>query len=309
MSFLDVILQLIRAVKGASDDAAPVAPPVSSPTPERSPQTPQRVPPDRPGTFIIPDIYPQDLGPHPHFEGLPGNVVMGKEVVGCYIKCSEGTGWSGESWFLQNWPRLRALTNDSFFAGVYHFLRFTADGAAQADYLCNLVERAGGLGEWALAVWVDVEEGGQGHWADDPKTHLPRKLEKITDPAERTRLANEIRTCTSAFISRMRQRMPGVQVGLYGRGVFRDLEIRDANYGQDLVCDPAYTATMPSMDAYGIPLSKIPEWQICGDGQVYRAGFPSLIPNWGRTDYTVVIDGANPTTLATVRRRCLARPR
>lgn len=288
---------------------SPAAPPVATPAHPEPPPTGQVALQDRPGTFIIPDIYPQDLGPHPHFEGLPKNVIMGKEVIGCYVKCSEGLGWSGEAWFVQNWPRLRALTGPEFFAGVYHFLRFSVDGTAQADYLCTLVERAGGLGDWALAIWVDVEEGGQGHWADDPHTHAPRKLQDIKDPGERARLSNEIRACTSAFIARIKQRMPGVRVGLYGRGVFRDLEITNAHYGQDFVCDPAYTAEMPRMEKYGIPLEEITEWQLCGDGEVHKPGYPSLIPNWGRTDYSVVIDGANPTTLATVRRRCLARPR
>jgi hypothetical protein len=312
MSLWDIIAQILGAVGGGkppsvSKEAPPPAPPAPPPPPPADPQTPVVTLSDRPGSFILPDIYPNDLGPTPPFSVLPNLQVDGggkggvHEVVGCYIKASEGTGWSGEQWFLQNFPRLTRLASPEFFPGAYHFLRFSVSGAAQADYFCNLVDRAGGLGEWGLMPWVDAEEGGQGNWA-------PGKLANL-DHATKTKLAKDVRTCLTDYIKRVKERWPGVRVGLYGRGLFRDLEMTDCHFGQDAVCNPAYTSYMPPMDKYGISLKEITEWQLCGDGEVYMPGYPHVIPGWGKTDYSVAVDENRPTTLGTVRRRCLARPR
>lgn len=272
--------------------------------------------PNRFGTFIIPDVYPSDLDdPHtpqvelPPFNVLPGLTVMDKEVIGCYVKCSEGLGWGirNEDWFRRCWPEIRRVGGDRYgvdwFRGCYHFLRFQQDGAMQADYCLNLIEQAGGWGEGDLMLWVDVEEGGQGNWAGG------ERLEAITDPAKRARLANEVTRCTTAFVTRVKARYPGMRVGIYGRGVFRDLQMVSCRFSADGVANPAYTEHMPSMQAYGWPLEDVVEWQLCGDGVVYAKGFPSKIPGWGATDYSVVINGAQRVGMADVRRRCLARPR
>ena len=288
------------------------------------PITPPVIPtPDRYGTFIIPDVYPPDLDdPHtpnviemPPFHVLPGLTVMDKEVVGCYIKASEGLGWGAgnERWFKDCWQemddvRANRPVGSEFFRGCYHFLRFQLDGAAQADYFLNLIEQAGGWKDGDLCPWVDVEEGGQGSWANDPKTGAHRKLEDIgnNNAAERARLAGEITKCVSAFVARVKQRYPGMRVGIYGRGVYRDLRMSNARFGGDIACNPAYTAKIPPMDAYGWPLADVAEWQLNGDGTVYAAGYPSKLPGWGGTDYSVVLNGAQRVAMSDVRRRCLA---
>lgn len=298
------VLRGIEQAKGvtAMSEVVPPVVPVATPVAEHPAiQTPVAGLPDRQGTFLIPDIYPDDLGETPPFEHLPGLQVMGKEVVGCYLKASEGTGWSGEGWFLRNWARLRALTSPSFFGGAYHFLRFGADGTAQGNYFCRLVDEAGGLGEWGLMPWVDVESGGQGSWC-------PGNIANV-DVATRVRLAGDVRRVTTDFIKAVKAHWPGIRVGLYGRGIFRDLDMTQCHFGQDATCNPAYTPHMVPMDAYGIPLSEIVEWQLCGDGEVYVPGYPVTIPGWGKTDYSVVVNGDSPTMLSTVRGRCLAVPR
>lgn len=272
--------------------------------------------PNRFGTFIIPDVYPPDLDDPrtpqvelPRFGALPGLVVSDKEVVGCYIKCSEGLNWGArnEDWFRKCWPEIRRVGGDRYgvdwFRGCYHFLRFQQDGAMQADYCLNLIEQAGGWGEGDLMLWVDVEEGGQGNWAGG------EKLEAIKDVTKRARLAAEVTKCTSAFVARVKQRYPGMRVGIYGRGVFRDLGMTKCRFGADGACNPAYTVTMPSMTQYGWPLEDVVEWQLCGDGEVYAKGFPSLLPGWGKTDYSVIINGSKRVGTADIRRRCLARSR
>lgn len=299
MGFLDII-------KGLFSRTTLPKPGTLPPPPVKAASGPS---PDRFGNFIIADIYPLDLGPNPPFSVLPGLTVQGKEVIGCYIKCSEGLSWgkSNEDWFKRCWAELRRVGGDRYgvdwFRGCYHFLRFQQSGAAQANYCLNLIEAAGGWGEGDLMLWVDVEEGGQGNWAGG------EKLEKITDAVKRKRLADEVTKCTTDFISRVKERYPGMKVGLYGRGVFRDLRMTNCRFGADGVCNPAYTTSMPPMDKYGWPLEDVIEWQLCGDGEVYVPGYPSELPGWGKTDYSAVIYGSSRVGLADVRRRCLAYPR
>ncbi len=238
---------------------------------------------DTPGTFIVPDIYPGDLGDHPNYAALKGAVANGKIVAGCYLKASEGLGWgrNNEAWFARGW---RALGDLGIRRGAYHFLRFNQDGAAQAEYFDRMIREAGGWNGLELAPMLDVEAGGQGTWVPT---------------AELTRL------CVMGFIQRFRELQPGVRVCVYGRGIFRDLEMKDCLFG-DTVCNPAYTATMPPMWMYGVPLEKISLWQCCGDGTVLLPGYPRSIPGWGATDYSVHVNGAQPTTLRTFLRDCTA---
>jgi GH25 family lysozyme M1 (1,4-beta-N-acetylmuramidase) len=339
MSFLKMLMQIVRAIVaafrgspqtstvGQLPEATVITMPPEKPTttnPVTLPGVPMAVPaptpvppsspiivgadPNRRGSFIIPDIYPRDLGPNPAYRALPGKVIDGKhEVIGCIIKASEGLGWgeSNEEWFKRGWKQIRDAAPGRYgvdwFRGCYHFLRFSVDGAAQADYFLKLVEEAGGWGEGDIMPMVDAEEGGQGDWAGG------EKLESIKDPAKRQRLANEVIACVSKFTDRVRERT-GMRILLYGRGIMRDLHINNRMHC-DAVCNPAYTSHMPPMDAYGWPLKDVPLWQLCGDGTVFCPGFSGTIPGWGKTDYSVYIDGANQTDLTTFRQRLLAKPR
>jgi len=293
MGLIDIIRGLMAAAASAAVTGSAAAP----------------VLPNRFGTFIAPDVYPQDLGPNPPFKALPGLTVMDKEVVGCYVKASEGLGWgaANEEWFRRSWRELRGVGGARYsvdwFRGCYHFLRFQQDGTAQADYFMDLVESAGGWDAGDLVPWVDVEEGGQGTWAGG------EKLEAISNDFKRRRLAKEVTDCVSAFVARVKQRKPGIRVGVYGRGLFRDLGMADCRFGADVACNPAYTEHMPPMDAYGWPLSDVVEWQLCGDGEVHAKGYPSKLPGWGATDYSVFLNGAQRCGTADIRRRSLAFPR
>lgn len=263
--------------------------------------------PDRKGTFLIPDCFPDDFKGDPPFGVLPGLIVGNMEVVGCVVKASQGVQWGArnEDWFKRAWKTLRELAADrygvDFFRGCYHFLRFNADGARQADYFCDLVDAAGGWGPGDLMPWVDVEEGGQGNWA-------PQRLETITDPALRKRLAGEVATCASAFVERFKQRT-GLRIAVYGRGLLRDLQMAEGTFGADSAVNPAYTKTMPPMEKYGVALDDISLWQLSGDDGPANPKFPKTLPGWGTHDYSVYIDGARETTLKSLRERCLASRR
>lgn len=254
--------------------------------------------------FIVPDVYPSDLdNPKtkeldlPPFKSLVGMQLNGLEVAGCYVKASEGLGWgaANEDWFRQSWRKMAEVGLKH--RGAYHFLRFQSSGMAQADYFCRLIESAGGWDGNELVPMVDVEEGGQGHWA-------PGKLEKL-DYATRFRLSWQVTNCVSTFVERFKANT-GKRICVYGRGVFRDLQMTSCLFGADCVANPAYTINMPRMEQYGIPLEKICLWQLCGDGYVVANGYPKALPGWGRTDYSVHINGNNPTSWRTFNANCLA---
>ena len=259
---------------------------------------------DKHRVLIVPDVYPSDLdNPKtkaielPPFEVLPGLVTNGCEIAGCYVKASEGLGWgaANEDWFRRSWRRMKEVGVKH--RGAYHFLRFQSSGMAQADYFLRLIESAGGWDDNELMPMVDVEEGGQGSWA-------PGKLEKI-NYQDRYRLAGQVTNCVGTFVERIRD-ATGLRVCVYGRGVFRDLNMTDCLFGAQAVCNPAYTKMMPRMEAYGVPLEKIGLWQLCGDGYVAAPGYPRTIPSWGKTDYSVHINGNNPTSWRTFYQSCLA---
>jgi GH25 family lysozyme M1 (1,4-beta-N-acetylmuramidase) len=270
---------------------------------------------NRRGTFIVTDVYPKDLDdPHtpqieiPPFKNLVGLTMNdGHEVIGAIIKASQGTGWgaANENWFKESWRRIKEAGGERYgkdwFRGAYHFLTFQKDGTQQADYFLRLVEQAGGWDVGDIMPMVDAEEGGQGTWAGG------EKLEKIADPAKRRRLAQQVIDCVGAFAERVRSRT-GNRVMLYGRGIMRDLQINN-RMKCDAVANPAYTEHMPPMDKYGWPIKDVVLWQLCGDGDVHCPGFSSEIPGWGKEDYSVYIDGANKTDLASFRKRVLAKSR
>jgi GH25 family lysozyme M1 (1,4-beta-N-acetylmuramidase) len=283
----------------------PVGPPSIVAAKMQSVSRPFSVDPDREGTFIVPDIYPGDFKGDPPFHLLPGLTVDGKEVVGCVVKASQGTGWGrqNEDWFKRSWKAVLQASGSrygvDFFRGCYHYLQFSVDGAKQADYFCDLVDAAGGWGAGDLMPWVDIEEADQGSWAS-------QKLEKIADASLRKRLAGEVSACATAFIQRLKART-GLRVAVYGRGVFRDLQMTSCKFGSDSAVNPAYTASLPPMDKYGVSLDDISLWQLSGDTGPVLAGYPNALPGWGTHDYSVYIDGPRKTSLKTLRTRCLAK--
>ena len=271
--------------------------------------------PDRVGSFIIPDLYPDDLGENPSFDILPGMVVSGKEVVGCVVKASQSVGWGKkhEEWFKRSWKKIREVAADrygvDFFRGCYHYLIVRQDGAKQADYFCDLVDAAGGWGEGDLMPWLDIEGSGQGsQWAQG-------NLETTTD-AVRKQLADELTQCAKAFIKRFKERT-GLRIAVYGRGLFRDLRMTDCKFGSDASVNPSYTRTMLSMEKHGVPLDDIILWQLQGTQETGKPGsnralvpgYPTELGKWGQMDYSVYIDGSRKTTLKSLRERCLARHR
>lgn len=192
-------------------------------------------------------------------------VAAGPAWCGAIIKATEGTGFA-PAWFGRNWPVVRALAGDRYsvdwFRGAYHFLKFNADGAKQADFYLDMIDNAGGwdLGDfWPV---VDVELGGESN------SNQSASKQQIID-------------CTTAFANRCKQRT-GRAVMLYGNGAMRDKQIND-RMGCDWLWCPRYTATLPKeiYERAGWTTDRLVAWQYAGDGVGALANYPRSAPGLG----------------------------
>jgi GH25 family lysozyme M1 (1,4-beta-N-acetylmuramidase) len=201
---------------------------------------------------------------------------------GVILKATEGIGgpqaWqrSSAAWFAKHWPAVRTLGNTKrraherygvdFFRGGYHFLLAGHDGAKQADFYLDTIERAGGWGIGDLWPIVDVEEGS-GNAAlvaarPDGVSMLCRTVE--------------------AFVSRVQQRT-GRDVVLYAGWWLASLGIRE-RFGCAWLWYASYTRTLPTAvyERIGWSRDRLLWWQYCGanaQGPLAElAGYPSTTP-------------------------------
>ncbi len=229
---------------------------------------------------LLVDVYSQDLDGTPNWPAL----LNATDVVGAVLKATEGTGYSSQ-WFATNWPALRDLTPERYgqnwFRGAYHFLKFDADGAAQADFYLEVVQNAGGFDIGDIIPIVDVELGNDGQ-PDEKGRVRPRNSNWDAS-------AQQIIDCTSAFADRIRERTDQ-QVMLYGNGAMRDKGISDR-----MRCDwlwvPRYTAQLPReiYERAGWSLDSVAMWQYCGDGTGSLKGYPTSFDDFGAVDISVVL--------------------
>ena len=219
------------------------------------------------------DIYAGDIA-HPNW----ANVGKQSGFFGAIIKATEGLYYFPD-WFKTNWALLgsdsvtgREYGND-WFRGAYHFLKFTQDGKAQAEYYLNAVEEAGSWGKGDIWPIVDVELGGEKN-------------------SNQNATAAQIIDCTTAWAEHVRAQT-GRQVMLYGNGAMRDRHITD-RMGCDWLWLPRYTATLPKeiYERAGWSIDRLVLWQYCGDGTAYLAGYPREVPDFGKVDISaLVLDG------------------
>lgn len=205
--------------------------------------------------YFVADIYANDLGPMPNFAALAAD----PRIVGVILKATQGTYYAPQ-WFVNNWPRARVCG----IRGAYHFGDPNQPGAAQADFLLNLVNAAGGLTISDMPLAWDLEGAA---WQSN---------QQIID-------------VSSAFAARILERT-GRRPLLYTGATVRDRGITD-KMGFDGLWTPHL-----NMDRAGWRLSEYKLWQYAGDGKLYNPasavyGFPTSIPGWGGTDMNVVMDG------------------
>lgn len=215
--------------------------------------------------FFVADVYSEDLGALPNFDGL----VAAPNVIGCILKATQGTTYL-PNWFLANWPRAQAAGRirygTSWFRGAYHFADPYSSGAAQADFFLGAVERAGGWGDGDMPPFYDLEGAA---WTSS---------QQIIDIA-------------SSFAERVKQRI-GKTPCLYTGATVRDRGIT-SRMGFRGIWTPHLDMTRA-----GWNLGDYKLWQYAGDGKLYdpasaRYGFPTYIPGWGGTDMSVVMAGGS----------------
>jgi len=230
--------------------------------------------------FLVADQYPLDSGPHPPWT----NLVDAPNFVGAIIKAWEGLHYNDGGWFTNNWSAVRDAGGDrygdSWFRGAYLFLRFAADGAAQADAYLRAVDQAGGWDQGDIIPVVDVELGSE------KNPNFTASAQQIVD-------------CTSACADRIRSET-GRRVMLYGRGAMRERSITD-HMKCDVVWNPSYTAHMVTNGLQAWDLEDIVLWQYCGDNKGFVANLPTSVPGFAKLDISVYIKGTQRPTLQMVR--------
>jgi hypothetical protein len=215
------------------------------------------------------DLYWATLGARPPWEQL----AAAPNYAGAILKATEGVVYARASWFVDNWPRLRAAGGarygSSWFRGAYHFLIFGREGARQADHYLDTVDRAGGWDRGDLLPIVDVERVGENH----PNHRASRQ---------------EVIDVVSAWVARVKART-GREVMLYGRGAMRDLGIV-SRMGAARLWNPGYTRSMPATTSIGWPAELVALWQYT-DGRTNLTPYPATVPGFGAVDGSVFLGG------------------
>jgi hypothetical protein len=229
------------------------------------------------GPFFIPDLSSWE-GNTPNFDA----VAAMPDAVGCIIKSSQGLGpgvspQHGHSltWFKDNWPRVAAAGGSrygtSWFRGCYHYASTTSSGAAQADYVLQTVERAGG---WAFGDLPPAWDLEGSEWTS---------RQQIVD-------------ISSAFAERIRSRHGRAPI-LYTGSVWRKFGVTDTAGFASL-----WTTHMDLMARFGWPNASVILHQYVGDGKYWnpsstpaKRGYPTAVPGLSaKVDMNVVMDGGVP---------------
>lgn len=228
--------------------------------------------------FFLPDLSSWQ-GNAPNFDAI----AAAPDMVGCIIKSSQGLGPGvspdqGHSltWFKDNWPRVRAAGGARYgtrwFRGLYHYAT-TTSGAAQADYVLQAVDRAGGWGAGDLPPAWDLEGAA---WSS----------------------AQQIIDVSSTFADRIKQRL-GRSPILYTGSIWRKFGVKDRAGFNAL-----WTTHMDLMEAFGWTNASVILHQYVGSGKYWnpagrpaQLGYPTEVPGLGATvDMNVVMDGGVPAT-------------
>lgn len=230
------------------------------------------------GPFFIPDLSSWE-GNTPNFDAI---AAAGSNFVGCIIKSSQGVGpgvspQHGHSltWFKDNWPRVASAGGQrygtSWFRGCYHYASTTSTGAAQADYVLQTVERAGG---WAFGDLPPAWDLEGAEWTS---------RQQIVD-------------ISSSFAERILSRHGRAPI-LYTGSVWRKFGVTEhAGFGA------LWTTHMDLMAPFGWPNSSVILHQYVGDGKYWnpsstpaKRGYPTAVPGLAaKVDMNVVMDGGVP---------------
>lgn len=158
---------------------------------------------------------------------------------GVIIKATQGTRYlqSALAWFREQWPAIAKAREGAgrdrgdFMRGCYHYLMFTQDGAAQAEYYARTVERAGGWQVGDIRPIVDIEFGGP-------------------SASNRTASRQQVIDCAWSFSAAIK-RITGHRPILYGGSALASLRIKD-RLGCQGLWPAAYTRSLKAAEATSI---------------------------------------------------------
>jgi GH25 family lysozyme M1 (1,4-beta-N-acetylmuramidase) len=213
----------------------------------------------------------------------------GEPWIGARLKASEGTYYR-PTWFVEQLMKLAAACPErngvTWFFGGYHYLKFNEDARAQADVFMQQLETAvAGAGLRAvpappglLAPMVDVERAGQ---------------------AASSLTAARVEDTTEAFAERILE-VCGARPTLYGGELLAALGIT-SHLGCDRLAIARYTPELPHAVVTRIGWDQPDEWQYCGDGTAFLAGYPNEAPGCGKVDISAVVSTSSQTGLERLR--------
>jgi GH25 family lysozyme M1 (1,4-beta-N-acetylmuramidase) len=234
---------------------------------------------------VIVDVYADDVKGQPAWPAL---VEAGLPWAGAMLKGTEGTYFTGGSWFAENWPAVRAAAGArygvDFFRFVYHYLRTNEDGAAQARFLYETVLAAGGFGPGDGPIVVDIER------SENTGATLADAAKVTTD-----------------FITAIRQ-LAGRPVALYAGSFAIELGMRGL-YGADVLWIPRYSSELAAeYTQLGVSLEQTLGWQYreAGGGDVAPAGYPVVSPIGDVDTSALIIAGGGANALQWLRDHAVA---
>lgn len=211
----------------------------------------------------------------------------GAPWCGVILKASQGTYYSGGTWFSGQW-RLVDLAGRApgaprqpheWIRGAYHYLDLRQDPVTQADHFVSVLTRAGGIRQHDLLA-VDVERAGQREGLISRKV-----IDRVT-----------------AFADRIRG-LTGKWTILYGGSYLYELGIQD-RMGCRFLWTARYTETLPAVSytRIGWDLAHLAMWQYCGvDGHGHAEaklkGYPTTAPGCGAVDISAVVLPGGPAKL------------
>ncbi len=113
----------------------------------------------------------------------------------------------------------------------------------------------------------------------------------------------EVEACVTAFAARVKERT-NRPVMLYARTLLRDLSIT-SHMGCDALWAIDLNAHLNREPAPGWTIAQANLWQYVEDGTGNLEGAPKEVPGVGPVDLNIYIDGANPSTLVSLRARLI----
>jgi GH25 family lysozyme M1 (1,4-beta-N-acetylmuramidase) len=224
---------------------------------------------------LIIDVYANDLNGEPNWPEL---VAAGYPWIGAMLKATEGTYYTGGSWFATQWPKVRAAAGAryglDFWRLCYHYLRTNEDGAAQARFFYETVLAAGGFGPGDGPIVVDIERS--------------ENTDTMLDIAE---------SVTSDFVTAIKQ-LTGRPVALYAGSFAIELGMKGL-YGADVLWIPRYTALLDAeYDQLGVSISQTFGWQYReAGGPTLLQGYPAISPIGDVDTSAVIIAGGGQAAL------------